>query len=210
MMKRINVMAAVGVSAWLIALFGFFQTFLAKPTDFAFVTGFIVEEIAYFALWVAAWTWITKVHRGKLLLAEHLCIAACFAFLDAAVLSALMPWIFFVAGWPWPIGLDEINRALMISVAALTHVKWVSRTGLSSKIMLLWAAASSIAIALVAANIWAENNDAEAVNRLGYLSNIYPPVLLSPPSHNVETGLRLMWDRPWGDEKPSEQKSQVR
>jgi len=200
MTNRLNLFAVLSVVAWLGSLYAFFHSFLATPTDLAFVTGFVVEDIAQVILWVSGWAWVTYIQRGKTHLAAHILIACFASFLQAAVLSALLPWIFFVAGWPWPLVMDDLPKTMLICLAALLHLKWALNEGITRKVLFLWVIATASAVSLVLAHVWANNNDSSAISRLSYVPNIYPATLLSTPKHNIEDGLKDMWSRSWGDE----------
>lgn len=192
-------LALVCVTAWLASLINGAWPGLLRPTDTAFYLQVAVEEISQLALWVAAWSWVSYTRQSRTQLATHTSMAAGAGLIDNSVLGLALPWTFFVMGWPWPSGLYEISRAVLISLLGLLHMRLACQ-GLTRRRLGLWILASTVALTLVAASVWIEENNGEALRRLPYKPNIYPPYLIQTPKHGIEDGLNAMWEREWRPE----------
>jgi hypothetical protein len=199
MMRRTHLLALASCLAWLAAQIALYWPSYTSVTDAAFITEMMVDEIATVAIWIAVWGWLTWVEQGRAQLAEHTIIASVASLVDVAILNFGIPWMFFNLGWPWPVDMHNIPKAVLITLTALVHLHWVTRKGVNPRLFATWLAASVLTMSLVAAHTWAKNNDHEAAEKLPYSPNIYPPTFIVKPEHNLHDGLEHIWKKSWGE-----------
>lgn len=201
---RLSIMAALWVAVWLGALIATLVPGVARPGDLAHNVKVVVQEITQLALWVTVWAWVTYTRQGQTRLAQHISLAAAAALIDPAVLGYALPRAFFAMGWPWPAGLYDMSRTLLIATAGLLHLRLACQ-GLNPRRWILWLLATTLAMGLMVGYQWAEQNDKDALNRLGYQPNIYSATVVYTPEHGLEDGLKVMWGREWGAESKAGQ-----
>jgi len=199
MMSRSHFVAPALIFSWLAALLWVYLPTYSSVTDAAFITKMMVEEIAFLAVWISAWSWVTWQVQGRTRLALHTSIAAGASLIDAAVLNYGIPWMFFNLGWPWPNDIHHTPTAALITFTVLIHLHMASRNGLNRELFALWLAGSVLAMALVSADTWAKKNDQDAAEKLPYSPNIYAPAFVIKPEHKLREGLEHMWSKAWGD-----------
>ena len=200
MMSRSQFAAPALILTWLAAQLWVYLPTYSSVTDAAFITKLMVEEIAFLAVWISAWSWVTWQVQGRTRLAEHTIIAAGASFIDAAVLNYGIPWVFFNLGWPWPIDMHNTPKTALITLTVLIHLQMASRQGLNRRLFALWLAGSVLAMVLVSADTWAKKNDQAAAEKLPYSPNIYAPTFVVKPEHKLSEGLEHMWSEAWGDQ----------
>ena len=200
---RATLLALICVAAWLASMINTAWPGLLRPADTASYLQSAVEEVSHLALWVAAWSWVSYTRQGQTQLATHTSMAALAGLIDNVVLSLAVPWAFFVLGWPWPSGLGHISRAVLIALLGLLHLR-VACGGLNLRRWGLWLLASTVALTLVTASRWVEDNNTEALRDLPYQSNIYPADWIQRPEHGVEDGLKAMWEREWRQDQAAD------
>jgi len=200
MMSRSQFAAPALILTWLAAQLWVYLPTYSSVTDAAFITNLMVEEIAILAIWISAGSWVTWQGQGRTQLAEHTIIAAGASFIDAAVLNYGIPWMFFNLGWPWPNGMHNTPKTVLITLTVLIHLHMASRHGLNRRLFALWLAGSILAMVLVSANTWAKKNDQAAAEKLPYSPNIYAPAFVVKPEHKLQEGLEHMWSKAWGDQ----------
>ena len=200
MMSRPQFAAPALILTWLAAQLWVYLPTYSSVTDAAFITKLMVEEIAFLAVWISAWSWVTWQEQGRTRLAEHTIIAAGASFIDAAVLNYGIPWMFFNLGWPWPNDMHNTPKTALITLTVLIHLQMASRQGLNRRLFALWLAGSVLAMVLVSADTWAKKNDQAAAEKLPYSPNIYAPTFVVKPEHKLNEGLEHMWSKSWGDQ----------
>lgn len=200
MTSRSHILAPLLLLAWLAAQLWVYLPTYSNVADAAFITKLMVEEIAILACWISAWSWVTWQEQGHTRIAEHTIIAAGASLIDAAVLNFALPWMFFNLGWPWPVDMHNIPNTALITLAALVHLHLACRTGLNLRLFVLWLAGSVLAMTLVTAHTWAQNNDRAAADKLPYSPNIYAPNFVVTPEHKLRDGLEHMWSKTWGEQ----------
>lgn len=200
MMSRSQFAAPALILTWLAAQLWVYLPTYSSVTDAAFITKLMVEEIAFLAVWISAWSWVTWQVQGRTRLAEHTIIAAGASFIDAAVLNYGIPWVLFNLGWPWPIDMHNTPKTALITLTVLIHLHMASRQGLNRRLFALWLAGSVLAMVLVSADTWAKKNDQAAAEKLPYSPNIYAPAFVIKPEHKLREGLDHMWSKSWGDQ----------
>lgn len=186
------VVALVGTTFW------YYQNYTIDTTDPAFFVKFFAERFAWISTWVAAWSWVSHVARGQALVSQHIAVTAAAALLDLCLLIIAVPWTFFALGWPWPNGLHEISRALLVSALALVQLQ-MAWGWLDKRLVSLWALAASMTLALVSLNNWADRNDTDALRDLPYEVNVYPAYWVAPVQQDLDQGLDELWGKAgWG------------
>lgn len=199
MMSRSHFVAPALILSWLAALLWVYLPTYSSDTDAAFITKMMVEEIAFLAVWISAWSWVTWQVQGRTRLAVHTIIAAGASFVDAAILNYGIPWVFFNLGWPWPNDMHNTPKTALITLTVLIHLHMASRQGLNRRLFALWLAGSVLAMVLVSADTWAKKNDQAAAEMLPYSPNIYAPAFVVKPEHKLSEGLEHMWSKSLGD-----------
>ena len=78
MMSRSQFAAPALILTWLAAQLWVYLPTYSSVTDAAFITKLMVEEIAFLAVWISAWSWVTWQVQGRTGRAgvSHLCLAA--------------------------------------------------------------------------------------------------------------------------------------
>jgi hypothetical protein len=194
--SRLPLTGLVIASAWMAVMFGHLIQGQSQSTDLAWVVKLMVKNVTEVVLWTAAWSWVTFVLQYQTRLALHVCIVAAACLIDEAILKLAMPWLFYAQGWSWPEGLNKLCWIVLLVFTALLQMR-VAKGHLSARLLLLWFLASTLAVSLFSAQIWAEHNDPEAIKRLPYDANFYPPLWLSRPSHSLDLGLEELWSKEW-------------
>lgn len=184
------------VLLWLALLFWNLGQWDTQPTDLAWIVKRAVRGITEVVLWTAAWAWVTFVLRGQSRLAEHVVVVALACLVDEAVISLGLPWLFFAMGWPWPPEMHKTLWALLACGTAYVQLT-VALPKLSPKHVGLWLLASALALWLNSLQLWAEHNDREALRKLPYEANIFPPVGLGQPALDLDKGLDALWQKAW-------------
>jgi hypothetical protein len=108
----------------------------------------------------------------------------------------LLPWLFYVFGWPWPALFMKMLWFALLCATALANLR-IATLRLDAVRISLWLATSVTAGLLFFLQVWAEANDSDALKKLPYETNIYPPLLLKHPSADLDSGLKELWQKDW-------------
>jgi hypothetical protein len=196
MNHRLHLYASAMLSAWLLVMLWQIYQWQAQESDIAWMTKLAVNNIKEVAVWIAAWAWISHVQTGRARLAEHILVVAGACLFDEVILTLVLPWMFFMFGWPWPALAMKMLWFVGLCLTALMNLK-IASIRLDGVRVGLWLAASVTAGLLFFLQSWADDNDSEALKKLPYETNIYPPLWLKTPAADLETGLKELWGKDW-------------
>lgn len=196
MKLRLSLYSGAILSAWLFVMLWHMSQWQTQESDLAWTARLAVEKITEAALWTAAWMVFNLVHAQRSNAVLHIAIVGTACWIDEAVLSITLPWLFYAMGWPWPALAMKMVWLILICATAGLQLKVVI-SSLDAQQTGLWLSASTLAFALFFVHTWANENDSEAVKKLPYQANIYPSYWLSKPDADLATGLEALWNKEW-------------
>lgn len=182
------VLAFIGITLW------HYQNYTLKNTDSAFFAQQFAQRLAMMSVWVAAWSWISHVSRGRAQVSPHIAVTVAAGLIDASILTLAIPWLSFALAWPWPHGFSDITRAMLVIGLALFQLR-VAVSTLNNRLVLLWALAGFIALICVGLNNWANQNSTKSLDVLPYQVNIYPAYWVLPAEPNLEKSLDALFKK---------------
>lgn len=182
------VLAFIGVSGW------YYQNYNLQNTDPAIFAQQFAERLAIMSAWVAAWSWISHVARGRAQVSRHIAVTAAAGLIDVSLLIVAMPWLFFALAWPWPHAFNDITRAVLVIAVSLLQLR-LAWGLLNRRLVSLWAMAGCVALVCAGLNNWADQNGTESLSDLPYQVNIYPAYWVMPPEPNLDKGLDALFKK---------------
>ncbi|MFZ5484290.1 MAG: hypothetical protein ACOZB0_08680 [Pseudomonadota bacterium] len=145
-------------------------------------------------LWVLGWSWLTGSRQGRHHLAEHLGLGAAFLAINDAILGWLIPWLFFIVGWPWHVYFYWALLAVLLAAIALAHLR-IAYARLSGALLLVWALVSLCGAFWLATYIGFQRANAPWI--LPYYANLYDPRLMIRPAGDLDSTLKDLWRGDW-------------